>query len=935
MKLRCCLTLCGVLLFCLTSSAQEFGFKLDSYVSIETEDEIEGSYVRLNEDPEGRILVSYMNEQGTVNSGNQEIGSMARFTADGALDTTFQLDPRIVETWAVAFDNLGRILVTAGLESEQQIDGIAAYRVVRLDQSGAIDPAYESPRFDYLPRQMTIQADGKVLVSSSGYSIVNPHRENVMKIHDRLIRLNADGSLDDGFTDVVFSSGGLWANPLVDGAGNIYLGGDFTGFGGETRPVLARFLPDGTLDIGWQPDPDYFASWRWVRGMQLLANGDLLVAGRGTTGDERNVIFATIDTDTGAPLADVLRSDSIQTARAFQVGSDGTLYTVDGGIAAFSTEGTLLWEEKWTPFEMAFDIDLMGNGDLLVPLNGEIRRYKSDGSREFGQFPQVPLWAENFYPEVAFHPETGLAVGGRYNRRIADEPSLMTLFHPNGGLAKKRHYPKSLFVRGVYSWIEDQEIASHPDNVYGMFYDPHGNLTGFVDQSIADSWMAWAQESDTLTVNAAGNWSIQTGNEAAYTDWQFGIPLTDGRLVYQSGLIDEAPFFFDDWVDEALLLDVLSHDNVVDSYRIEGQRTLDMNPEGEAPVFTRRYVRPLVEFRSGLLLAMGQQVLMLNTSNFMEVADFPRMDVQSTEYQPPAHMGTRYYEFQSGPPQRILERDDHPSVIGGTAFRERSVLLYGAFDAIDGVPSPGIVRILEDGSVDTAFSARLGTGPTVPDGSVGRVEAVAVDEVGFIHVAGRFKAFNGDPAPGYVILYRDGTPVPGLVNFDNKLLGVGTWQPLNALPDAQLARIVPLGEIDMIVVGPYGTEEDGFDGVNRVFREMGLTEEFPTSVMVTSDWGLSPTHGWHSFPDLTRWIYSSEHGYQYIVPVGSPNRFWAWDVNLETFLFFDNTLFPYIWYAGEPSGYLYLLDGGSPGNRQFRDYREGAVRGSVISESDL
>jgi hypothetical protein len=107
---------------------------------------------------------------------------------------------------------------------------------------------------------------------------------------------------------------------------------------------------------------------------------------------------------------------------------------------------------------------------------------------------------------------------------------------------------------------------------------------------------------------------------------------------------------------------------------------------------------------------------------------------------------------------------------------------------------------------------------------------------------------------------------------------------------------------------------------------------FASSTMATPDWAISSkTHGWHSTSE-SGWIFSSVHGYQYIMGVDH-DRFWAYDVNIGEFLFFDNSISPHIYFAGEPSGYLYMLDESILGNRQFIDLRTGT--GETITEGDL
>ncbi len=80
------------------------------------------------------------------------------------------------------------------------------------------------------------------------------------------------------------------------------------------------------------------------------------------------------------------------------------------------------------------------------------------------------------------------------------------------------------------------------------------------------------------------------------------------------------------------------------------------------------------------------------------------------------------------------------------------IVIGGSFTAVNGVTSNRIARLNADGSVDTAFSANLGAGPSDD------VKSVAVQSDGKIVIGGWFTAVNGTPSARIARLNNNGTP---------------------------------------------------------------------------------------------------------------------------------------------------------------------------------
>ena len=114
-------------------------------------------------------------------------------------------------------------------------------------QTEVRDPGF-IPALPRLPSLVVPQKDGKLVVAGSF-----PVTPNGGATYG-LARLNADGSLDNNFragSGIATTSSITAMHILPDG--RIYVRGSFTSIAEQPRPGLARLLPNGALDVAFQP----------------------------------------------------------------------------------------------------------------------------------------------------------------------------------------------------------------------------------------------------------------------------------------------------------------------------------------------------------------------------------------------------------------------------------------------------------------------------------------------------------------------------------------------------------------------------------------------------------------------------------------------------------------------------------------------------------
>ncbi len=204
--------------------------------------------------PDGKVLVA-----GTTLNGGSYDFVVARYNADGTLDTGFGTDGKVLtpvgtltdEAHSIALQDDGKIVV-AGYASSGNND----FAVVRYNADGSLDTGFGTggkvttpigTDSDYA-QDVAVQADGKIVVS--GYTKVS-----LFDTDFALVRYNADGSLDSGFgtggkVTTAFGTGYDEAYSVtVQADGKIIVAGSANN--GSEDFALIRYNADGSLDSGF------------------------------------------------------------------------------------------------------------------------------------------------------------------------------------------------------------------------------------------------------------------------------------------------------------------------------------------------------------------------------------------------------------------------------------------------------------------------------------------------------------------------------------------------------------------------------------------------------------------------------------------------------------------------------------------------------------
>jgi uncharacterized delta-60 repeat protein len=224
---------------------------------------------------DGKLLVA-----GTfINYNGVKVNRIARLLQDGSLDSEFATGTGSAYTInALQIQPDGKIIVAGNFDV---FNGTETNRIVRLQTDGTVDPSFSiGSGFNADCTAVFLQNDGKILIGGS-FTQFNGKSAN------RLVRLNADGTLDESFLSGSAFSNGIVYAIKTDSSGNIMVGGSFSDLYNEGEVKRLVFLnADGSaktdFDIGSGPAS---AS---VLALSDLPDGSWLIGGSFSVFDSKN-----------------------------------------------------------------------------------------------------------------------------------------------------------------------------------------------------------------------------------------------------------------------------------------------------------------------------------------------------------------------------------------------------------------------------------------------------------------------------------------------------------------------------------------------------------------------------------------------------------------------------------------------------------------------
>ncbi len=283
--------------------------------------------------PDGKVLIAGDFTFTPVGTYTQTYA--ARFTANGALDTSFA-PPNIccLPARTIAVQSNGDV-VLGGFFS--QVGGVAHFYFVQFNSSGVLNAAFLSGSAGPEAGSIVVSPDGSIYINSIG--------------NDSILKYSATGapialSKQQAMLDSEIGS------VVLQPDGKILVGGIFTTANGQGHHALARLNADATLDTGFADlnfSLDATHPNGYIYGIAAEADGNIIAIGNFSLADglSRQFMARVIGNDAGSSsfTATTSGSNSILTwtrtgggaelgaAPVLEYSTDGVNYTNVGTMA--------------------------------------------------------------------------------------------------------------------------------------------------------------------------------------------------------------------------------------------------------------------------------------------------------------------------------------------------------------------------------------------------------------------------------------------------------------------------------------------------------------------------------------------------------------------------------------------------------------------------
>ncbi|QKG54448.1 delta-60 repeat domain-containing protein [Hymenobacter sp. BRD67] len=217
--------------------------------------------------PDGKVLIA-----GGFDFANGTLASkIMRLNADGSVDGTFNPGGTGANGFIVgmALQPDGKIIIVGGFTT---YNGTSILAQARLNANGTLDASFAGLPLTGLRQlgSVAVQPDGKILVGSTAGFSVTPL--------PTVQRLNANGTPDASFTPPASTVGDFVRTILVQADGKILLGGSGGNISSALSAGLQRLNADGSIDSGFS-SPFASSTYLVTYALAQQPDGKLLVGG--------------------------------------------------------------------------------------------------------------------------------------------------------------------------------------------------------------------------------------------------------------------------------------------------------------------------------------------------------------------------------------------------------------------------------------------------------------------------------------------------------------------------------------------------------------------------------------------------------------------------------------------------------------------------------
>jgi uncharacterized delta-60 repeat protein len=697
------------------------------------------------------------------------VNHLARLNTDGTLDTTFSPDPSDT-VLSLALQPDGSVVlggVYTSFAPGGAPTGTLRNYIGRVGSDGTLDAGF-NPNANGQVDSINLLSNGLILIGGA-FTTLQPNGATAPVTETHVAILNPDGSVDASFAEGAKTTAAGQVNAAtLQPNGQLLVGGTFSPFGGTPGSFLARFNIDGSPDMAYNPlingavnaisvqpngattsEPSDYAIWLQPNGMarftySAASNGQL---------------DAVVQQPDGKVIIGGLFSNF-----------ENNLAYVN--LVRLNTDGTVDATFNPNPSGSVNSIVVQPNGQIIIG----------------GNFTTVQGAAEN------------------YLARLNADGSLDSTFNPNPNqevLAVALQPNGDVIASGNFSAVETNSLQATVRSFIARF-----NGDGTLDNNFNT-----ALNGPANSIVVLGNGQILIGGAFTGIQQTSGGTLENARGIARlnsDGTVDTN--FFPDPNSTVSIITVLPNGQYLIGgaftafqqnslgnsttakfiARINSDGSLDtsFNPNPNSVVFA---IAP--QPNGQIVIGGGFTSLQPNGASFATNRNFiARVNADGS-------LDTTFDPSLNGGVGEIVVLQDGSLFVGGSFTSVQTggdILVGGSFSSVGGAPTPNLVRLNNDSTVDSTFTS-------VPDGPVNAIASQSNDDT---LVGGTFANVAGQPRPNLARLNADGSLDPsfnpgtnGAVNAiaiqqDTRIIIGGGFTSAGGMAASFLARLGPTGAPD-------------------------------------------------------------------------------------------------------------------------------------------
>ncbi len=714
---------------------------------------------------------------------------LAKFSATGILDPTYDPEPDAL-VFAIVPHLNGKIVVAGGFASflaNNATSRDTRGRVARLNPNGTLDSEFNTA-LDNRATALAVQRDGKILVGGD-FATAQGIADAAAASHNRLVRLNPDGTVDTTFTG---SASGNIAAITIQPDGSILVGGAFgnvwsSGTNVVSRPYAARFKPDGTVDTTFvsganaivdafvfQPDGKLIIGG-YFTGVQPVGSTSAVVRNRVARLNPNGSLDATFSLESiGRPLVSAVQKDG-------KIVIGGTFTTAGGAthnhLARLNADGSV---------DTSFAPDF--NGLVL--------------SLAIQPADQKILVAGTF-----------TTIGGEtrnYIARLNPSGTIDSEFNPNVDAQVATVALQSdgkILIGGSFTTIQPIGVASALTRSYFTRLTATGQVdTGFLPNANSTVYAIQVQTDGKILVGGV------------FTAFTPGVDLTPVSTLNKDGT-----------TTTTTPTGTATARNALARINADGSLDTAFNPVPNSTV-------------NAIQVQSDGKILIAGVFNTLR----PNLDITTFQRNRIARLNT------DGTVDTTYDPDANNTILSLLLQPDGKALIGGAFTTLTPGGSSSTnppnytlrkyaARLNTDGTVDAGFNLDLN------EINGNRVDSWSLQPDGKILIGGAFTSLQPIGAPGRVTVNRfvrlttagglDSTFQPGIggtpsglvsalvLQPDGKILAAGNFSGIGGATTTNLARFTPQGSVD----AGFSTTLAADGAINAVLVRPGVTTVLPQS----------------------------------------------------------------------------------------------------------